>query len=108
MFQYDPGFARRLHQERVQALKQDYQPLEWKRAPRMKRGRRQLRPAWVARRGPLPDAALPVLPHPSPRRRGAESFRLAWATCFEARAVWLLVVMVPIGLVAVGIKALVG
>jgi hypothetical protein len=48
MFQYDPGVARRLHQERAQALKQDYQPLEWKRAPRMKRGRRQLRPAWVA------------------------------------------------------------
>jgi hypothetical protein len=47
MFQYDPNFASTLHQERVQALKQDYEPLEWKRAPRMKRGRNQL-PAWVA------------------------------------------------------------
>jgi hypothetical protein len=76
MFQYDPGFTRSLHQERVQALKRDYQPLEWKRAPRMKRGRRQLRRAWVA--------------------------------SLSTRAVWLMVVMVPVGLVAVGVKALVG
>ena len=48
MYLFDPDFTRRLHQERVQALKLDYQPLEWKRAPRMKRGRRQLRLAWVA------------------------------------------------------------
>jgi hypothetical protein len=72
MFQYDSGFARRLHQERVQALKLDYQPLEWKLAPRMKRGRRQLRLAWVA--------------------------------SLSTRAVWLMAVMIPIAVIALGVR----
>jgi hypothetical protein len=75
MFQYDPGFSRRLHQERVAALKADYEPLEWKSGPHMLRGRRQL--------------------------------RLAWVLSLGTRAVWLVAVMVPIAVIAVGIKSVV-
>jgi hypothetical protein len=75
MYQYDPGFSRQLHAERVAALRADY--------------------------------ALRVeQPRPEPRvGRTNRSIRLAWVSALGMRAIWLLAAMVPIGVVAVGIKA---
>jgi hypothetical protein len=45
-------------------------------------------------------------PRPEPRvKRMNRPIRLAWVSSFGMRAIWLLAVMVPIGVVAVGIKA---
>jgi hypothetical protein len=52
MYQYDPGFARQLHAERMAALRADYaQRVEQPRPePRVKRMNRPIRLAWVSDR----------------------------------------------------------
>lgn len=40
--------------------------------------------------------------------RGRRQIRVAWAFSLSARAVWLTVVMVPIAVIAVGVKAFMG
>jgi len=79
MFQYDPDFCRQRHRERVAELRADYE-----RAQR------------VERVGPEPRVL-----------RMNRSIRLAWVSSLGTRAVWLLAVMVPIAVIAVGTKAFV-
>jgi hypothetical protein len=77
MYHYDPDFYRQCHRERVAELKADYE-----------------------------QPTQRVRPEPRVRMGLSRSIRLVWVSTLGARAVWLLALMAPIAVVAVGIKAL--